>query len=82
MWMAPEMDQRVRRIGKRALTRNRFSAEENQTFRELVDRFGTDKLDNIVSAMGNTRTKRQLRERWQAYLSHDIVLTYTEEDDQ
>jgi hypothetical protein len=77
-----EMSQSLYRVKKQDLKRKRFNLEEDQMICELVERYGTKNWDEIAKAMGGNRTKRQIRERWQAYLTPDITLMYTEAEDQ
>jgi hypothetical protein len=67
---------------KKEIKRAKFSADEDEQMRALVARFGTDAWEQIAEAMGNQRTKRQLRERWQNYLSPVLEPAYTEREDQ
>jgi hypothetical protein len=76
------MNQSLYRVKKQDLKRKRFNLEEDQMICRLVERYGTKNWDEIAKAMGGNRTKRQIRERWQAYLTPDITLMYTEAEDQ
>jgi hypothetical protein len=67
---------------KTAIKRAKFSGAEDAQIRALVASFGTDAWEQIAEAMGNQRTKRQLRERWQNYLSPVLEPAYTELEDQ
>jgi myb proto-oncogene protein len=82
MMKASEMKESFHQAPKKDLTRKRFSEEEDQMIRELVEHYGTKNWDEIAKAMGGNRTRRQLRERWQAYLTPDIALLFTEAEDQ
>jgi hypothetical protein len=70
------------RIPKKEIKRAKFSEGEDEQILALVERFGNRAWDEIAEAMGNQRTKRQLRERWQNYLSPTLEPAYTEWDDQ
>jgi hypothetical protein len=70
------------RIPRKEIKRAKFSEDEDEQIRALVERFGNRAWDEIAQAMGNQRTKRQLRERWQNYLSPTLEPAYTELEDQ
>jgi hypothetical protein len=69
-------------IPKKEIKRAKFSEDEDEQIRALVERVGCDAWEQIAEAMGNQRTKRQLRERWQNYLSPTLEPAYTEWEDQ
>jgi predicted pyridoxine 5'-phosphate oxidase superfamily flavin-nucleotide-binding protein len=62
----------------RQITRDRFTAEEDAKVTALVAQ-GLG-WGQIAAAM-NQRTKRQVRERWQDYLSPSLAVNYTHDDD-
>jgi hypothetical protein len=66
---------------KKEIKHAKFTEDEDSQLRSLVDQFGSDAWDNVAAAMGGQRTKRQLRERWQNYLSPNLVPSYTEAED-
>jgi hypothetical protein len=59
----------------------RFVPEEDAQLCELVGRYGMDRWEEIVRKMGNGRTARQLRERWQNYANPSLSRYYSETDD-
>lgn len=64
----------------KSIKRVKFLPSEDKTIIDLVSIYGTDwKL--ISQSFGPSRTKRQLRERWQNYLNPECNPTYTEEED-
>lgn len=70
----------TKKQSKKLIKRVKFLPSEDKTISDLVSIYGTDwKL--ISQSFGPTRTKRQLRERWQNYLNPDCNPTYTEEED-
>jgi hypothetical protein len=67
---------------KKCIKRTKFLAEEDEQIRAQVERFGASAWEKVAEAMENRRTKRQLRERWQNYLSPSLEPAYTETEDQ
>jgi hypothetical protein len=65
---------------KRDIHRNRFTPEEDKQLYELVQQYGTA-WDEIALIMGNGRSQRQLRERWQNYLQPKLDRKFTPMDD-
>jgi hypothetical protein len=66
---------------KKEIRHAKFTEDEDSQLRNLVEQVGSDAWENIAAAMGGKRTKRQLRERWQNYLSPNLVPSYTEAED-
>jgi arginine decarboxylase-like protein len=66
---------------KKVIKRSKFMREEDEQIRAFVAQFGPNAWDEITEAMGGDRNKRQLRERWQNYLSPGLSLSYTEVED-
>lgn len=52
--------------------RKRFTKEEDNCIREMVNKYGEHNWDLIAEKM-NKRSARQLRERWRHYLSQNIT---------
>lgn len=57
-------------IGKKRI-RNKFTPEEDQKLRELIQKHGQHSW-NLVSSLMENRNQRQCRERWKHYLSCDM----------
>ncbi|KAK8840190.1 hypothetical protein M9Y10_031134 [Tritrichomonas musculus] len=55
---------------KKRKYRRKFTPEEDQKLRELIEKYG-DHSWNIVSSLMENRNQRQCRERWKHYLSCD-----------
>jgi preprotein translocase subunit SecA len=66
---------------KKEIRHKKFTEEEDSQLRTLVQQFGSDSWDDITTAMNGQRTKRQLRERWQNYLSPALIPSYSETED-
>ena len=65
---------------QRKYLRNKFTEDEDNKLKELVDRYGDDWC-SIASEMTG-RGVRQCKERWSQYLAPDIVTReWTEEED-
>lgn len=61
--------------------KRKFSAEEDAALISLVEKYGLNNWDAVASAMQD-RSSRQVRERWQHYLSPDINRSeWTQEED-
>ena len=79
------MTQMSNKIGtmssKKEIRHVKFTEEEDSQLCNLVEQFGRNDWDNITRAMGGQRTKLQIRERWQNYLSPELVSSYTEAED-
>jgi hypothetical protein len=67
---------------RRKIKRNKFTREEDEELQRLVESHGTSDWAMIARQMGNGRTKRQVRERWQSYLNPDFATQYSEADDE
>ena len=65
----------------KSITRVKFLPSEDKTIIDLVSNYGTD-WKVISQLFGPSRTKRQIRERWQNYLNPDCNPLYTDEEDQ
>jgi hypothetical protein len=68
-------------LQKKEIRHTKFTDDEDSQLCALVQQYGMDSWDKIAAMMGNQRTKRQLRERWQNYLNPELVLSYTEDED-
>lgn len=69
---------------KKRKIRNKFTPEEDQKLRELIQKHG-DRSWNLVSRLMGTRSQRQCRERWKHYLSCDMSMAskpWTKEEDE
>jgi hypothetical protein len=67
---------------KREIKRKKFTGDEDEEIRRLVEAHGTTDWTMIAEEMGNGRTKRQIRERWQSYLNPELETEYNEADDE
>ena len=70
--------------GKKRKIRNKFTPEEDQKLRELIQKHG-DRSWNLVSSLMGNRSQRQCRERWKHYLSCDVNVAskpWTKEEDE
>jgi myb proto-oncogene protein len=67
---------------KKLITRRKFNGDEDERICELVEKLGPLNWDQIAAELGGSRTKRQLRERWQNYLNPELDLGYTEAEDE
>lgn len=56
---------------KKRKIRNKFTLEEDQKLRELVQKHGEHSW-NLISSLMENRNQRQCRERWKHYLSCDL----------
>ena len=63
------------------LTRRKFTASEDERLKVLVSKHGTSNWLLIESEFGDSRTARQLRERWRNFLNQSIDRHWTEEED-
>ena len=63
------------------LTRRKFTASEDERLKGLVAKHGTSNWLLIETEFGDTRTARQLRERWSNFLNQSIDRHWTEEED-
>jgi hypothetical protein len=79
--MQCDMQTQSEKIKKPQIKRSKFSREEDEEIHRLVCEHGTGDWDLIAQAMGKGRTKRQVRERWQSYLSPELDCHYTEKED-
>jgi hypothetical protein len=62
--------------------KNKFTAQEDELLKQLVDKYGTDKWFLIAEEFPN-RNGRQLRERWVNYVSPSVNNTpWTPEEDE
>lgn len=71
-------------IIKKRKIRNKFTPEEDQKLRELIQKHGEHSW-NLVSSLMETRNQRQCRERWKHYLSCDMNQAskpWTKEEDE
>lgn len=69
---------------KKRKIRNKFTSEEDQKLRGLIQKYGEHSW-NLVSTLMGTRNQRQCRERWKHYLSCDIsgiTKPWTKEEDE
>jgi hypothetical protein len=70
----------------KSVTRNKFTAEENNLICRLVEQYGANHWDQItaifVAELRTNRTRRQLRERWVNYLNPELDLGSTEAEDE
>ena len=64
----------------KSIKRVKFLPSEDKKIIELASIYGVD-WKQISQSFGPSRTKRQLRERWQNYLNPECNPTYTEEED-
>ena len=63
------------------ITRHKFSPEEDEVLRTLVNQYGKDW--SIVAQHMPNRTPRQCRDRWKHYISPEVITgNWTEEEDQ
>lgn len=72
----------IEKIGKKRI-RNKFTPEEDQKLRELIQKHGVHSW-NLVSSLMENRNQRQCRERWKHYLSCDMkeaTKPWTKEED-
>lgn len=61
--------------------RARFSLEEDEKLKRLVEKFGTEKWDKIARRM-SSRNARQVKDRWIYYLSPELNQSeWSEEED-
>ena len=63
--------------------RKKFSPEEDQKLRELVQKHGEHSW-NLISSLMENRNQRQCRERWKHYLSCDLkesIKPWTKDED-
>ncbi|KAH0794974.1 Myb-like DNA-binding domain containing protein [Histomonas meleagridis] len=58
-------------LPKPAISRRKFSHEEDEKLKSFVDTYGENDWRNIASRMEN-RNARQCRERWKHYLSPNV----------
>lgn len=68
---------------KKRKIRNKFSPEEDQKLRELVQKHGEHSW-NLISSLMENRNQRQCRERWKHYLSCDLkesIKPWTKDED-
>lgn len=68
---------------KKRKIRNKFTSEEDQKLRGLIQKYGEHSW-NLVSTLMGTRNQRQCRERWKHYLSCDMTEAskpWTKEED-
>lgn len=64
------------------ITRHKFTPEEDEVLRNLVQQYGKSDWVTIAQHFQN-RTPRQCRDRWKHYISPEVVTgNWTEEDDQ
>jgi hypothetical protein len=69
-------------VAKPAICRRKFSKEEDELLKTLVNRAGETDW-HVVAARMKNRTARQCRERWKHYLSPEISTgPWTEEEDE
>jgi hypothetical protein len=61
--------------------RYRFTPEEDRRLEEVVRKHRPGAWDEIAETMGNGRTPRQVRERWQGYLNPTLELAYDDMQD-
>lgn len=67
---------------EKKIRRQKFTAEEDEILKNLVDQFGKSDWGTIAQHFQN-RTARQCRDRWKHYLSPDVMTgNWTEEEDQ
>ncbi|OHT02106.1 hypothetical protein TRFO_07304 [Tritrichomonas foetus] len=66
---------------KTNIKRDKFLPSEDKLIIDLVKTFGPD-WTRVSLSFGPTRTKRQLRERWQNYLNPSCDPNYTIEEDE
>ena len=58
-------------VSPRSLPKQKFTDEDDQKLRLIVQQFGTKSWTDIAAAMGN-RNPRQCKERWENYLDPTI----------
>lgn len=69
-------------LSPRSLPKQKFTEEDDQKLREIINEIGTKSWPDIAAAMGN-RNARQCKERWENYLSPSINNSpFTPEEDQ
>ena len=67
--------------GQTTITRRKFSHEEDEMLKLLIQQMGTSNWKNIAQRMPN-RSARQCRERWKNYLSPGLQIgVWSEEED-
>jgi myb proto-oncogene protein len=66
---------------EKKIRRNKFSQEEDYEITRLVAQFGSRNWGPIADAVGNNRTKRQVRERWMNYLDPQLKNSYSPAED-
>ena len=71
----------TKKNGKKSIRRQKFTPEEDEKIRICVVRHGQYNWDAIAEEFGGTRSKRQIRERWQSYLDPKCTNEWTEEED-
>jgi myb-related protein len=62
--------------------RCRFSHEEDNTIRAAVNEFGCHEWRAVAERVGNNRIARQVRERWNNFLSPPIQHAFTDAEDE
>jgi hypothetical protein len=67
--------------GPRPITRSKFTPEENELLRVLVDRLGVNAWVEVAAGIPG-RNARQCRDRWKHYLSRKSDSPWTPEEDQ
>jgi hypothetical protein len=66
----------------RGLVRHNFSEHEDELLRELVEEFGNDDWSSVAEELQG-RSPRQCKERWNHYLSPDLVQgKWSQEEDE
>lgn len=66
---------------KKCIRRDKFLPSEDKFINDLVARFGYN-WDVISNYFGSTRTKRQIKERWQNYLNPENISVFSKEEDE
>lgn len=72
----------VEHVKDKKITRHKFTPEEDEILRNLVQQYGKSDWVTIAQHFQN-RSARQCRDRWKHYLSPDVIVGgWTDEDDQ
>lgn len=83
MGTLPPQDLHSLPIQKKQVVHQKFSPQEDEFLKKVVDNLGTSDWNAVSRAFGNVRTPRQCRERWKNYLSPGLnKAPWTDEEDQ